>query len=49
MQMEKLFEISDTQLSRHKLGGQKDAYFISDDLEYPVGGKIPLWTLGFFY
>lgn len=26
-----------------------DSYILSDDLEMPIGNKLPLWTIGFLY
>lgn len=26
-----------------------NAYILADDIEFPIGNKLPLWILGFLY
>ena len=31
------------------VANQQNAYIAADNIEYPVGNKIPLWAFGFLY
>ena len=43
------FEVGGKDKSRKQLTGIKNAWVVKDDLEYPVGGELPLWMFGFLY
>ncbi len=43
------FEIGGSNKSRKQIAGIEDAYVVSDDIEYRIGNKIPLWLFGFLY
>lgn len=32
-----------------QIAGIPDSYVLADDVDYPVGNKLPLWILGFLY
>ena len=32
-----------------QVANQQNAYIAADNIEYPVGNKIPLWAFGFLY
>ena len=32
-----------------QIAGEQTAFIASDDIEYAVGNKIPLWAFGFLY
>lgn len=44
-----LFEIGGKNKSKKQIAGIKNARLITDDLEYPTAGRIPLWLFGFLY
>lgn len=43
------FEIGGINKSQFQIKNQKNAFIVSDDMEYGVGNKIPLWIFGFLY
>lgn len=43
------FEIGGINKTKYQIKNHKNAYAISDDTEYGVGNKIPLWLFGFVY
>ena len=43
------FEIGGSKKSRKQIAGIEDAYVVSDDIEYRIENKIPLWLFGFLY
>ena len=32
-----------------QIAGEQTAFIASDDIEYALGNKIPLWAFGFLY
>ncbi len=42
-------EIGGKDKSFRQIADIQDSYIFADDLEFPQGAKIPLWTLGFLY
>lgn len=42
-------EIGGRDKSFRQIADIQDSYIFADDLEFPQGAKIPLWTLGFLY
>jgi hypothetical protein len=45
----KHFEIGGIDKVRKQLTGLKNAWIVKDDMEYPIGGELPLWMFGFLY
>ena len=43
------FEIGGSGKGRRQIEGVNDAYIVSDDIEYGVGQRIPLWIFGMLY
>ena len=43
------FEIGGKEKGKKQIAGLEDAYIVSDDIEYGMGNKIPLWLFGFLY
>lgn len=43
------FEIGGINKSKYQIKNHKNAFIVSDDMEYGVGNKIPLWIFGFLY
>lgn len=43
------FEVGGKDKSRKQLIGVKNARVVKDDMEYPVGGELPLWMFGLLY
>jgi hypothetical protein len=43
------FEIGGKDKSGKQISNLKDAYIVSDDIEYGFQNKIPLWLFGFLY
>ena len=43
------FEVGGKDKSGKQLTGIKNAWVVKDDMEYPVGGELPLWMFGFLY
>jgi len=43
------FEIGGKEKGKKQIAGLEDAYVVSDDIEYGMGNKIPLWLFGFLY
>jgi len=43
------FEIGGKDKGFRQIADIPDSYVFSDDLESPVGSKLPLWMLGFLY
>lgn len=44
-----LFEVGGQNKSYRQIQGIENAFIAADDIEYPVGNKIPLWLFGFLY
>lgn len=44
-----VFEVGGAKKGRKQISDLKNAFVISDDIEYPVSNAIPLWILGFLY
>lgn len=43
------FEIGGKDKSFRQIADLPDSYIFADDIESPVGAKLPLWMLGFLY
>lgn len=43
------FEVGGKGKTNHQIQGIPNSYIASDDLEYEIGTKIPLWMFGFLY
>lgn len=43
------FELGGKDKSGKQLTEIKNAWIVKDDMEYPVGGELPLWMFGFLY
>ena len=43
------FEIGGKDKSFMQIADMQDSYIFADDIEHPVGKKLPLWLLGFIY
>ena len=43
------FEIGGKEKGKKQIAGLENAYIVSDDIEYGMGNKIPLWLFGFLY
>ena len=43
------FEVGGKGKTGAQIKGQKNSYIVSDDIEYGIGRKIPLWLFGFLY
>jgi predicted AAA+ superfamily ATPase len=43
------FEIGGINKTTYQIKNHKNAFIVSDDMEYGVGHKIPLWLFGFVY
>lgn len=44
-----VIEIGGKSKAQGKLNNRQNAYIVKDDIEYGVGGIIPLWLFGFLY
>lgn len=44
-----LFEVGGKSKDFSQVAGEKDAYVLADDIETPLGRKLPLWIIGFLY
>ena len=44
-----IFEVGGKSKNEHQIKNSKNAYILSDDIEYGVKAKIPLWLIGFLY
>ena len=43
------FETGGKEKGKKQIAGLENAYIVSDDIEYGMGNKIPLWLFGFLY
>jgi len=43
------FEIGGRDKSFKQIAGVDNSYILADDIEYPIGNKLPLWVIGFLY
>jgi hypothetical protein len=43
------FEVGGKNKSKKQILGIENARVVNDDLEFPVGGQLPLWMFGFLY
>ena len=43
------FEIGGINKTTYQIKNHKNAFIVSDDMEYGVSNKIPLWLFGFTY
>ena len=43
------FEIGGKDKGFNQIADLPDSYIFADDIESPVGAKLPLWMLGFLY
>lgn len=43
------FEVGGKDKVRKQLTGIKNAWIVKDDMEYPIGGELPLWMFGLLY
>ena len=43
------FEVGGKDKGSAQIAGIGDSYILSDDIETPVGNRLPLWLLGFLY
>ena len=43
------FEVGGKDKGYAQIAGIGDSYILSDDIETPVGNRLPLWLLGFLY
>ncbi len=43
------FEVGGKNKSFSQIAGVKDSYILADDIETPLGRKLPIWTVGFLY
>ena len=43
------FEVGGMKKTAKQIAGVEDAFVVSDDIEYGMGNKIPLWMFGFMY
>ena len=43
------FEVSGKNKTAKQIEGLDNAYIVADNIEIPVGNKIPLWMFGFLY
>lgn len=43
------FETGGINKSQYQIKNHKNAFIVSDDMEYGVGNRIPLWLFGFMY
>jgi len=44
-----IFEVGGKSKTQRQIRGHENAFVLKDDMEFPVGGSIPLWLLGFLY
>lgn len=44
-----IFEVGGRSKTKKQIIGIEQAFVVSDDLEYPTAGRIPLWLFGFLY
>lgn len=44
-----LFEVGGKSKSFSQIAGEKDSFVLADDIETPIGRKLPLWLIGFLY
>jgi uncharacterized protein len=43
------FEVGGKNKTAQQIAGLENAYVVADNIEIPVGNKIPLWMFGFLY
>ena len=43
------FEVGGLSKDGKQIAHQEDAYLVCDNIEYPIGNKLPLWLVGFLY
>lgn len=43
------FEVGGKGKTFDQIAGVKDSYILADDIETPIGHKLPLWLIGFLY
>ena len=44
-----LFEIGGKNKTQKQIAGIKNAFIVSDSIEYAYENKLPLWLFGFLY
>lgn len=44
-----IFEVGGRRKSFNQIADIPDSYVLADDIEYPHGNKLPLWSVGFLY
>ena len=43
------FEVGGRSKSFAQIANMPDSYIMADDIEMPVGNKLPIWLVGFLY
>lgn len=44
-----VFEVGGKDKNFTQIAGVQDSYVLADDIETPLGRKLPLWVVGFLY
>lgn len=44
-----IFEVGGVAKNQKQIAGLKNAFIVSDDLEFPQGKHLPLWMFGMGY
>ena len=44
-----VFEVGGADKSYNQIADLPHSYILADDIEYPYGNKLPLWTVGMMY
>ena len=42
-------EVGGKKKGKKQIAGLTEAFVVSDDIEYGIGNKIPIWLFGFLY